>query len=97
MAAIAPPPEDYSTLALNPDGTWTRTSKYGIKEMFNALGRLIRIQDRNGNAQTLTYEPTGVSLPAGAWGLTTRLVGITDPSGRVLDALPMARTATSTA
>jgi len=50
---------------------------------FNVKPRFInRIEDRNGNAQTLAYEPNGIALAAGQWGLTTRLKTITDPSGR---------------
>ncbi len=75
--------EDYSTLVRNPDRTWTRTSKYGDKESFNAQGRLVRVEDRNGNAQTLLYDPNGASLPDGVWGLATRLKSIADASGRV--------------
>ncbi len=76
-------PSDYNTLVKNGDGSWKRTSSQGAVELFNALGRLTRLQDRNGNAQTLAYEPNGVALPPGRWGLTTRLTAITDPSGRV--------------
>ncbi|MCX6033147.1 MAG: right-handed parallel beta-helix repeat-containing protein [Chloroflexi bacterium] len=81
-SAYVGPSEDYSTLVLNPDGSWMRTSKTGMVEQFNASGRLARLQDLNGNAYVLTYEPNGLAQPAGAWGLTTRLARITDPSGR---------------
>jgi len=77
------PDTDFSTLVKNGDGTWKRTSSQGVVESFNSLGRLTRMEDRNGNAQTLAYEPNGVALPPGRWGLTTRLTAITDPSGRV--------------
>ena len=53
-----------------------------MREGFDASGRLTRLQDPNGNALTLTYEPNGLAQPPGAWGLTTRLKSITDPSGR---------------
>jgi RHS repeat-associated protein len=76
------PPEDFSTLVHNGDGTWLRTSKQGGKESFNAQGRLIRLEDRNGNAHTLVYASNGVILANGQWGLTTRLTSITDVSGR---------------
>ena len=74
---------DYNILVKNGDGSWKRTSPQGVVELFNALGRLTRMEDRNGNAQTLAYEPNGIALPPGQWGLTTRLTAITDPSGRV--------------
>ena len=78
----APPTGDYSVLAKRADGTWMRTTKFGGKETFNALGRLTRLEDRNGNAHTLAYQPNGVTLPEGVWGITTRLASITDASGR---------------
>lgn len=76
------PPGDYSVLERFLDGSWKRTMPNGLLEFFNSLGRLTRIEDRNGNAQTLAYEPNGIALAAGQWGLTTRLKTITDPSGR---------------
>ncbi|PKO22248.1 MAG: hypothetical protein CVU38_10440, partial [Chloroflexi bacterium HGW-Chloroflexi-1] len=76
----------YDTLLVNRSSTVTIILGDGqylsYVESFDAAGRLTRLQDPNGNAQTLTYEPTGAALPAGAWGLTTRLAGISDPSGR---------------
>ncbi|MCX6033149.1 MAG: right-handed parallel beta-helix repeat-containing protein [Chloroflexi bacterium] len=80
--SYSPPAGDTGRLTLNPDGTWTRTSKYGMRESFNALGRLTRVQDPNDNVLSLAYEPSGAALPAGAWGLTTRVKSITDSSGR---------------
>lgn len=76
------PPGDFSVLVKKLDSSWQRTSSQGVVESFDSLGRLTRIQDPNGNAQTLAYEPNGIALPAGQWGLTTRLKSITDPSGR---------------
>lgn len=76
------PAGDASTLVRNSDGTWTRTSRYGGLVRFNAEGRLIEVEDRNGNAHLLTYEPTGAAPVAGKWALQERLVRITDASGR---------------
>ena len=76
------PAGDTAVLEKRADGTWMRTDKYGGKEMFNALGRLTRMEDRNGNAHTLAYESNGLTPPDGVWGITTRLASITDASGR---------------
>ncbi len=67
------------------NNVWTRTYRDGTTLRFNANGRLTRIADRYGNAQVLVYESSGRVIPAGSWGLTTRLRRITDTSGNSLD------------
>lgn len=80
--SYTPAAGDFSKLVRAGDDTWTRTSSDGFKESFDANGRLTRLEDRNGNAHTLAYEPNGANLANGQWGLTTRLASITDASGR---------------
>lgn len=79
-----------STLSKNSDGSYTYTLPHGKQFVFNASGQLVKTQDRNGNATTLSYngssqlatvtEPTGRTL-----GFTYNAAGqiqqITDPAG----------------
>ena len=71
-----PPVEDFSTLARFADGSWLRTTRDGLRQQFTPNGRLQRWEDRNGNAHILSYEPNGLTLPPGVWGLTDRLISI---------------------
>ncbi|MBX7237433.1 MAG: right-handed parallel beta-helix repeat-containing protein [Caldilineales bacterium] len=77
-----PAAEDFSTLVRFADGSWLRTSPQGLRQWFSPTGRLLRLEDRNGNDQTLSYEPSPNPPPAGVWGLSERLSGVTDASGR---------------
>jgi RHS repeat-associated protein len=54
------------------NGRAARTTPDGLKETFDAHGRLIEREDRNGNRTTLRYDPQG------------RLVRIEGPKGSVL-------------
>ncbi|MDQ1247784.1 MAG: hypothetical protein QG597_2155, partial [Actinomycetota bacterium] len=74
---------DTGVLVQNPSRTWTRTSPAGGVETWDSLGRLVRLEDPNGNVQTLGHEPLGTPPVEGKWGLTNRLVTITDSSGNV--------------
>ncbi|HSD84601.1 MAG TPA: carboxypeptidase regulatory-like domain-containing protein, partial [Anaerolineae bacterium] len=76
-----PPQGDFSTLAHLPDGAWTLTRQDGNTLTFDADGRLQRIADRYGNSQSILYESNGRTVPAGSWGLTTRIRRVLDSSG----------------
>ncbi len=86
----------YDALAQNPDGTAVLTSPHGDKEFYNAAGSLVRIEDRHGNAITLTYDPAGprditgtsdyfVNQATGVIFKDDRLLQITDTTGRTID------------
>jgi len=84
------PAREFSALARNPDGTYTRTFKDGTKVNFNAQGFQISVIDRNANATGFGYDGSGrlttVTDPVGL--VTTlaytgaKLQSITDPAGR---------------
>jgi len=63
----------YDSLVKNADSTWTVTKKDGTKYYFNAAGFCYRIQDRKGNA---------ISLTLNSGNYVTR---ITDPTGRYIN------------
>ena len=65
-----PPPGVYTALVKNGDSTYTATQKDQTTWTFNALGNLIRIEDRYGNISFLTYDADN------------RLSEIGDPAGR---------------
>jgi RHS repeat-associated protein len=65
------PKGDFRTLTKSAEGTYLLKDKFGTQYDFDAIGRLIRITDRNGNVQTLGY------------GLNSRVATVTDPSGQV--------------
>jgi YD repeat-containing protein len=79
------PKNDTSTLVKNGDGSWTRTYRGGGILQFNQDGRLTRIEDRYGHFQEILYESNGRSIPAGQWGLTTRIRRVIDTSGNYFD------------
>jgi RHS repeat-associated protein len=64
----------YRTLVHNWNGTYTAIDKSRTAWSFDSAGRLTRIQDRYGNASSLTYDGIGqlasVSDPAGRGSLT---------------------------
>ncbi|MBE6067564.1 MAG: DNRLRE domain-containing protein, partial [Clostridium lundense] len=78
------------TLRKNADGGFTIEDKDKNQLIFNAGGYLLKIQDKNGNRQLLSYNGTTLkSITDGAGRPTTfnildngYLVGIIDPSGR---------------
>lgn len=91
-----PPPGVYDRLIQNPDGTYLLTSKHGDKELYDTNGNLTRIEDRNGNALTFTYDSEGLLLitgksdyfvnqTTGAIAREYRLTRITDTIGRAID------------
>lgn len=45
----------YDYLMQNTDGSFTLTSKHGIKREFDADGKLVEVRDRNGNTLTFRY------------------------------------------
>jgi len=86
-----PPPGDFSTLAKNPDGSFTRTLKDGSKINFNSQGLQSSVTDRNGNTTGYSYNAQGklIALTDPA-GLVTnfsysgnRISAATDPAGRI--------------
>ena len=92
----AAPMGDTSTLARNPDGTWTRSYADGAALRFDAAGREVSEADRNGNATAYAYVAAGpaagalqtVTDPVGlvttlAYDASGRLSTVTDPAGRV--------------
>ena len=82
----------HSELVLNEDYSYMITRKHGRKLTFEPVGRLTRIEERNGNAMTIRRDLQGaiseVEGPDGrkivftndAQGRTTQ---VTDPAGRV--------------
>ncbi len=90
-----PPTGVYDTLVQNADGTYTLTSKHGDQEFYDANGNLTKLQDRNGNALTFTYDPAGllpitgksayfVNQTTGVIAREYRLTQITDTIGRTI-------------
>jgi RHS repeat-associated protein len=85
------PLNDYSVIVKNPDGTYTRTLKDGIKINFNAEGLHTSTVDRNANTTTYSYNESGLLtsitdptalVTAFAYDGNDRLSSITDPAGR---------------
>lgn len=88
-----PPKGDFRTLKKNADGTYMLKEKSGARYDFDAIGRLTRITDRNGNTQNLGYGPDGrvatVTDASGqittfAYNAVNRITSITDPAGRTV-------------
>ena len=65
-------PGVFGILVRNGDGTWDLTQKDQTRYRFAADGRLLWIEDKNGNRTTLTYDAQG------------RLIAVTEPAGRAL-------------
>ena len=80
---------DYSSLAKNPDSTFTITEKNGTQYNFNIEGKIATIVDRNGNTQTFSYTNgflTSISDPSGRittlnYDPNNLLASIIDPAG----------------
>ena len=84
------PPQDYSTLVQNANGTFTRTTKFGVVFEFDAQGLLTQKADRNGNTTTYSYNQgllTSITDPVSkviTFAYTNGLLtSITDPASRV--------------
>lgn len=86
------PAGDFSTLVMNPDGTFSRTLKNGTETNFNVAGLHLSTVDRNGNATAYGYDAQGrlteITDPVGAlttlsYGPDGLLSSSTDPAGRV--------------
>lgn len=80
---------DTSTIAVNADGTYTRTLKDGTLQTFDASGILISIKDRNNNTTTLSYSGGNLvavtDSPGRSLSITAssgRITSITDPAGQ---------------
>jgi RHS repeat-associated protein len=80
----------HSTLVKNPDGTYALTTKDNLTYRFTSAGALSAIEDLNGNAVSLAYNPQGrLSTVTGAGGRTLtfsydaqgRLSTVTNPAG----------------
>ena len=90
--AFASPAGEFSTLARNPDGSFTRRTKDGTLHDYDPEGLLTAVTDRNGNATTYAYDAQDrietITDPAGlittfAYGADGKLDSVTDPASRV--------------
>ncbi|WP_165234108.1 FG-GAP-like repeat-containing protein [Aquisphaera insulae] len=90
------PTSNPSTLVHNVNGTWTRSYPDGTVIQYDSSGRETSVTDRNGNAYTYGYVPSGaaagalqyVADPVGlrttfAYNGSGYLATITDPASRV--------------
>ena len=94
-STYTPPSGVYDTLVQNANGTYLLTSKHGDKEFYDLNGNLTRMEDRNGNAITFTYDPAGllpitgksdyfVNQTTGVIAREYQLTRITDTAGRAI-------------
>jgi RHS repeat-associated protein len=67
-----PSPGKYSTLTKNPDGTYVILRKHGRKLYFDSQARLIKLEEKNGNAINILRTSGGM------------ITAVSDPSGRKL-------------
>jgi len=87
---------DFSELVENSDGSFTRRMKDGTLKKYDSNGLLTSITDRNGNAETYTYDTldrlTLITDPVGLDTMFTygddgsclgTLLSVTDPASRV--------------
>jgi len=65
------PVGDFSTLVRNADGSFTHTTRNGIKTNFDINGRQTSVVDRNSNTTVYGYDGAG------------QLIAVTDPVGRI--------------
>jgi RHS repeat-associated protein len=81
----------FDALNQNADGSFTVVRKSQTRFNFSSVGKLTSIVDRNGNAQTLSYNGAGALASildssgrtfAFASDTSGRITGITDPMGR---------------
>jgi len=84
-------PGTYQTLTVAADGSAALRDKDGTARYFDRTGRLTRIQDRNNNALTVSYDAGGVIASATAASGRTltftkgpdgRIARVSDPLGR---------------
>lgn len=89
--AYVPQAGVYNSLVANADQTFTLTQKSKSQYLFSPAGKLIAIQDKNGNAIQLAYDGNGnlVTITAsGGRSLTLtydpqgRILTVSDPTGR---------------
>ena len=82
----------YSQLTKNLDGSFILLRKHGRKLYFDSLGRLTKIEERNGNYLTITRLANGaISVVSDSAGRTLsfasdtqgKITQVTDPAGRV--------------
>jgi RHS repeat-associated protein len=71
-SSYTPQTSAYPILTKNTDGTSVLTYKEGVTCLFDAVGKIARMADRNGNAVQLVYNTEG------------RLTTIADQSGRAI-------------
>lgn len=89
-ASFRGPLGDFSKLTLFADGTFTQKLPDGTKKLFDADGRLVAREDRNGNAVRFAYNGAGMlkSITDAVGAVTTfdyagaLLSSIRDPAGR---------------
>ena len=84
-------PGTYQTLTVAGDGSAALREKDGTTRYFDRTGRLTRVQDRNANTLTVTYDAAGVIASATAAsgrtltftkGADGRIARVSDPLGR---------------
>lgn len=87
----------FDELVNNPDGTWTRHFRDGMKRHYDVDGKLTSIVDRNDNTISFQYDPAGLLPIMGVAarsenpteriivGYDYRLTQITDTVGRTYD------------
>jgi RHS repeat-associated protein len=82
----------FSALTKAPDGSFLLTRKDQSKYNFSSSGKLLSIQDKNGNAILLTYDGTGnlsrIADTVGrnvilSYDASNRITQVTDPASRV--------------
>ena len=90
---FASPTRVLATLVQNGDGSWTFTRRARTKFFFSSSGQLIKVQDLNGYATSLSYDALGrlaaVSDPAGrslsfSYDPSNRVSQVSDPAGRAV-------------
>src|SRR5260370_10178618 len=93
LGTFVAPPEFYTTLTHNPDGSYSLQYKDRTIKKFDATGKLQAISDRNGNALTFGYSLQGqlatVTDTLGrpityTYDSNGRLTRITDFAGRII-------------
>jgi len=68
IGCIAGPPvvDNTVSLTVNADGTYVITGKHGDKEYYDIFGRLVKMEDNNGNSLVFYYE---YDVRSAIWGL----------------------------
>ena len=87
---FSPQTSPYPALAKNDDGTYLLIHKSGIKYSFSPEKKILRLEDRNGNAVLFAYEANGnlaaMASPSGrqaafSYDESKRIASVIDPNG----------------